>query len=165
MQGAGRASAQDPGHSDKAAARRMRRCAGAVNNINKFQGPVHDRSAAEALQLKDEDCTGNTITRFRTTHEHNRLYLRCAHACRLITALQRRSRALAHLPGPKPKYWLPGFMGLIVRRDPHRYSTVLAERFGPIFKFRVLWYHVRPPFPPVLWPETQPSWQQHAIAQ
>jgi len=57
--------------------------------------------------------------------------------------MQRRAKALEHLPGPTPKYWLPGFMGLIVRKDPHRYSTVLAERFGPIFKFRVLCFHVR----------------------
>ena len=57
--------------------------------------------------------------------------------------MQRRAKALEHLPGPKPKYWLPGFMALIVRKDPHRYSTVLAERFGPIFKFRVLCFHVR----------------------
>ena len=56
--------------------------------------------------------------------------------------MQRRAKALEHLPGPKPKYWLPGFMALIVRKDPHRYSTVLAERFGPIFKFRVLCFHV-----------------------
>ena len=57
--------------------------------------------------------------------------------------MQRRAKALEHLPGPTPKYWLPGFMGLIVRKDPHRYSTVLAERFGPIYKFRVLCFHVR----------------------
>lgn len=61
--------------------------------------------------------------------------------------MQRRAKALEHLPGPKPKYWLPGFMALIVRKDPHRYSTVLAERFGPIFKFRVLCFHVRAPRP------------------
>ena len=67
----------------------------------------------------------------------------CACTCRTISAMQRRARALEHLPGPTPKYWLPGFMGLIVRKDPHRYSTVLAERFGPIFKFRVLCFHVR----------------------
>ena len=57
--------------------------------------------------------------------------------------MQRRAKALEHLPGPTPKLWLPGFMGLIIRKDPHRYSTVLAERFGPIFKFRVLCFHVR----------------------
>jgi hypothetical protein len=61
--------------------------------------------------------------------------------------MQRRAKALEHLPGPKPKYWLPGFMALIVRKDPHRYSTVLAERFGPIFKFRVLCFHVSGPRP------------------
>ena len=61
--------------------------------------------------------------------------------------MQRRAKALEHLPGPKPKYWLPGFMALIVRKDPHRYSTVLAERFGPIFKFRVLCFHVSAPRP------------------
>ncbi|CAL5224557.1 g7259 [Coccomyxa viridis] len=63
-------------------------------------------------------------------------------AIRTASAMQRRAKALEHLPGPTPKLWLPGFMGLIIRKDPHRYSTVLAERFGPIFKFRVLCFHV-----------------------
>ena len=62
--------------------------------------------------------------------------------CRFFAGTRRRAKALEHLPGPTPKYWLPGFMGLIVSRQPHRYATKLAEKFGPIFKFRVLWYHV-----------------------
>ena len=62
--------------------------------------------------------------------------------CRFFAGTRRRAKALEHLPGPTPKYWLPGFMGLIVSRQPHRYATMLAEKFGPIFKFRVLWYHV-----------------------
>ena len=72
--------------------------------------------------------------------------------CRFFAGTRRRAKALEHLPGPTPKYWLPGFMGLIVSRQPHRYATMLAEKFGPIFKFRVLWYHVslRPPSVPAL---------------
>ncbi|CAK0787662.1 hypothetical protein CVIRNUC_010884 [Coccomyxa viridis] len=62
-------------------------------------------------------------------------------AIRFFAGTRRRAKALEHLPGPTPKYWLPGFMGLIVSRQPHRYATKLAEKFGPIFKFRVLWYH------------------------
>ena len=67
--------------------------------------------------------------------------------CRFFAGTRRRAKALEHLPGPTPKYWLPGFMGLIVSRQPHRYATKLAEKFGPIFKFRVLWYHVSPWLP------------------
>ena len=77
--------------------------------------------------------------------------------CRFFAGTRRRAKALEHLPGPTPKYWLPGFMGLIVSRQPHRYATKLAEKFGPIFKFRVLWYHVS------LWPPFVSALDQHCI--
>ena len=70
------------------------------------------------------------------------ILMRLRWRCRFFAGTRRRAKALEHLPGPTPKYWLPGFMGLIVSRQPHRYATMLAEKFGPIFKFRVLWYHV-----------------------
>lgn len=32
---------------------------------------------------------------------------------------------------------------LVFRRDPHRYVTELAEQYGPVFKLRILLFHVR----------------------
>jgi hypothetical protein len=54
----------------------------------------------------------------------------------------RRSAAVHHLPGPKYPFLL-GFMALVQRKDVHRFATELAEQHGPIFKFRILCYHVR----------------------
>ncbi|EIE19060.1 cytochrome P450 [Coccomyxa subellipsoidea C-169] len=60
---------------------------------------------------------------------------------RLATAMHKRSVALRHLPGPKYPFLL-GFMELVERKDVHRYATELAEQFGPIFKFRIMCFHV-----------------------
>ena len=65
------------------------------------------------------------------------------HPCRKALAMHRRSQALKDLPGPTYPF-LPGMMlALVCRRDPHRYATELAEKYGPIFKFRLLIFHVR----------------------
>lgn len=56
--------------------------------------------------------------------------------------MHKRSVALRHLPGPKYPFLL-GFMELVERKDVHRYATELAEQFGPIFKFRIMCFHVR----------------------
>ena len=53
----------------------------------------------------------------------------------------RRSQAVKGLPGPSYS-WLLGLFELVERRDVHRYATELAERYGPIFKFRLLGFHV-----------------------
>jgi hypothetical protein len=55
--------------------------------------------------------------------------------------MHKRSQALKHLPGPKYPFLL-GFMELLERKDVHRYATELAEQFGPIFKFRIMCFHV-----------------------
>ena len=54
----------------------------------------------------------------------------------------RRSRLLAHLPGPKPRNWITGYMEIAYSKQPHRMCTALAEQYGPIFKFRILCFHV-----------------------
>ena len=58
--------------------------------------------------------------------------------------MYRRSRALAHLPGPKPKNWFMGYMEMAYSQQPHRLNTALSETFGPIWKFRILCFHVSP---------------------
>ncbi len=57
--------------------------------------------------------------------------------------MYKRSQALKGLPGPKYPFLL-GFMELVERKDVHRYATELAEQFGPLFKFRIMCFHVRP---------------------
>ena len=61
--------------------------------------------------------------------------------------MYRRSRALAHLPGPKPKNWFMGYMEMVYSQQPHRLNTALSERLGPIWKFRILCFHVSLPLP------------------
>ena len=64
--------------------------------------------------------------------------------CRLAMTMHRREQALKGLPGPKHPLIFGMMMDLVCRRDPHRYATELAERYGPIFKFRLLIFHVSP---------------------
>ncbi len=61
--------------------------------------------------------------------------------------MYRRSHALAHIPGPRPANWLLGFMELAYTQQPHRLCTAISEEFGPIWKFRMLCFHVRLPLP------------------
>lgn len=63
-------------------------------------------------------------------------------SCRAACGVYRRSRALAHLPGPKYP-WLLGDMRFLGRLDMHRAATELAERFGPLVRIRVMCFHVR----------------------
>ena len=65
--------------------------------------------------------------------------------CRLAMTMHRREQALKGLPGPKHPLIFGMMMDLVCRRDPHRYATELAERYGPIFKFRLLIFHVSTP--------------------
>ena len=62
--------------------------------------------------------------------------------CRFTYGMYRRARALAHIPGPQPQNWLLGYMELAYTQQPHRLCTTLAETYGPIFKFRMLCFHV-----------------------
>ena len=62
--------------------------------------------------------------------------------CRLAMTMHRREQALKGLPGPKHPLIFGMMVDLVCRRDPHRYATELAERYGPIFKFRLLIFHV-----------------------
>lgn len=63
--------------------------------------------------------------------------------CRLAFSMYRREQALKDIPGPKHPFLLGMMVDLVCRRDPHRYATELAEQYGPIFKFRLLIFHVR----------------------
>ncbi len=70
-----------------------------------------------------------------------------AQACVLLMrrfsyGMYRRAKALAHIPGPKPQNWFLGYMELAYTQQPHRLCTALAEIHGPIFKFRMLCFHV-----------------------
>ena len=56
--------------------------------------------------------------------------------------MYRREQALKDLPGPKHPFLVGLMVDLVCRRDPHRYATELAEQYGPIFKFRLLIFHV-----------------------
>ena len=67
----------------------------------------------------------------------------CNVPCRFSYGMYRRARALAHIPGPRPQNWLLGYMELAYTQQPHRLCTALAEKYGPIFKFRMLCFHVR----------------------
>ena len=62
--------------------------------------------------------------------------------CRLAVTMYRREQALKDLPGPKHPLLTGMMVDLVCRRDPHRYVTELAETYGPIFKFRLLIFHV-----------------------
>ena len=55
----------------------------------------------------------------------------------------RRSRALKDVPGPE-YHPLVGVMNLLSVRDMHRVCTEYAEEYGPIFKLRLLTFHVSP---------------------
>ena len=61
---------------------------------------------------------------------------------RLAVSMYRREQALKDLPGPKHPFLVGMMVDLVCRRDPHRYATELAEQYGPIFKFRLLIFHV-----------------------
>ena len=61
---------------------------------------------------------------------------------RITFQTYRISQAVKDLPGPNYP-WLLGYFDLLTRRDVHRFATELAERFGPIFKFRIICFHVR----------------------
>ena len=65
-----------------------------------------------------------------------------ATARRSIYSIYRRSRALSALPGPKYP-WLLGMTQFLRTKEPHRLVTELVEQYGPIFKMRVMSFHVR----------------------
>ena len=60
---------------------------------------------------------------------------------RMANRMYNRSRALRQLPGPGYP-WLTGMWSLLASKEPHRRITELAEEFGPIFKLRLLAFHV-----------------------
>ena len=56
--------------------------------------------------------------------------------------LWRRERALAHLPGPDHR-GLFGGMAFINTKAVHRETARLVNQYGPLFKLRILVFHVR----------------------
>ena len=79
------------------------------------------------------------------------------HIHRLITAMNKSFQALKHLPGPKYPFLLE-FMELVELKDVHRYATELGERFGPIFKFRIMCFHVCASLTNTATPRSFPCW-------
>ncbi len=75
----------------------------------------------------------------RMNRKNDGLHVACR---RLAVSMYRREQALKDLPGPKHPFLLGMMVDLVCRRDPHRYATELAEQYGPIFKFRLLIFHV-----------------------
>ena len=60
---------------------------------------------------------------------------------RVARAAFNRSQALKDLPGPE--YGLLGILGLLrTRKDLHRQVTEWAEQYGPIYRVRVVIFHV-----------------------
>ena len=56
--------------------------------------------------------------------------------------LWRREHALAHLPGPDHR-GLFGGMDFISTKAVHRETAKLVKQYGPLFKLRILVFHVR----------------------
>ena len=71
---------------------------------------------------------------------HNQALERCL-CCRFAYGMYRRSRALKDVPGPEYPV-LTGMLDLLSMRDMHRVCTEYAERYGPIFKWRLFTFHV-----------------------
>lgn len=69
------------------------------------------------------------------------LQLTLLHRC--IWSFRRQASALAHLPGPQIQHPL-GLTEMLTGKEPHRLLLDMAERYGPIYKIRVLHLHVRP---------------------
>ncbi len=63
--------------------------------------------------------------------------------CRTIRSAWRQARSVAHLPGPTYNHPL-GFVEILSSKEPHRMLLNLAERYGPIYKFRVIHFQVNP---------------------
>ena len=107
---------------------------------------LHMRSMIIAAHL----CRWQSATACDPLAKHGRgsttsVNLRCGHFnCLRRPAWQiyDRARAVSQLPGPKCSSPL-GYFSLVERKDVHRFATELAEQLGPIFKFRILWFHVR----------------------
>jgi len=53
-----------------------------------------------------------------------------------------RSAALKGLPGPK--YGILGLVHALLSKQPHRWTTIWADLYGPIVRLRVLCFHVSP---------------------
>ena len=68
----------------------------------------------------------------------------CAWLCREVRSFRRQARMLAGLPGPQTRHIL-GFTDILTSKEPHRLLLAMAERYGPIFSFRVIHLHVGPP--------------------
>ena len=65
--------------------------------------------------------------------------------CSFGYQVYRRSRALKDVPGPECNSVL-GLLHLLGKRDMHRVCTEHAEKYGPIFKWRLFTFHVGSPF-------------------
>lgn len=59
-----------------------------------------------------------------------------------------RSAALRSLPGPT--YGLLGLFKALASKDPHRWSALWANEFGPIVKVRIFVFHVSINLPALL---------------
>ncbi len=60
---------------------------------------------------------------------------------RFYLTISRRSQALKHLPGPR--HGPLGILSALRSRHIHRSVTSWADQYGPIFKIRMLHFHVR----------------------
>lgn len=54
--------------------------------------------------------------------------------------MQQCSQAFKDLPGPE--YGILGLTKVMFAKDPHRNSALLADKYGPIVRIRVLCFHV-----------------------
>ena len=62
-------------------------------------------------------------------------------ACRVVYILWKRSAALKGLPGPKYNSML-GQLYMLSVNDPHRYTSLWADQYGPLVRLRILFFHV-----------------------
>ncbi|CAK0744791.1 hypothetical protein CVIRNUC_001574 [Coccomyxa viridis] len=62
-------------------------------------------------------------------------------AIREVRSFRRQARMLAGLPGPQTRHVL-GFTDILTSKEPHRLLLDMAERYGPIFSFRVIHLHL-----------------------
>ena len=102
---------------------------------------LHARLAG-ALPSELPRCAGPDALEAVGSRRHG-LTAGCAWLCREVRSFRRQARMLAGLPGPPTRHIL-GFTDILTSKEPHRLLLDMAERYGPIFSFRVIHLHVRP---------------------
>jgi hypothetical protein len=80
--------------------------------------------------------------------------------CSFTRTMWERSSAVKGLPGPE--YGILGLVKALLSKQPHRWTTIWADQYGPIVRLRVLCFHVSLDcFPLPLLPALVYSWQVH----